>query len=303
MNWDKVNWEKIRLFYHVAKAGSFSLAAEHLNITQPCLSRNIQILEHVTKTKLFHRHARGLKLTKEGELFFEHVCEMHNVYERSLSVIKDDNNLATGRLRILTTSGLAHIWFIDDFINFAQQYPDIALDVTGTDSAMELALGTFDIAIRGEIDNKKDFVHDPFIAFEHGLYASREYLERFGEPKSVDDLDNHRLIAFNNEQVHPNAGHVNWHLNNGVEKGNVRKAYMSFNSSLSLIKAAEGGLGIIYMPKLHPLISKSTNLVNVLSHIPIPPFKSYFIYPKQLANKKRIKLFIDHLKNCWADNL
>src|SRR5262249_52949404 len=131
MNWNKVNWEKIRVFYHVAKAGSYSLASRRLNITQPCLSRNIQTLEHVTKTKLFRRHSRGLSLTKEGELLFERATRMHQYYEEAFSSLHEEHDEPKGKLRISTTAGLASIWFVDDFIKFAQLYPDIKLSIYG----------------------------------------------------------------------------------------------------------------------------------------------------------------------------
>jgi len=290
----EINWNQIRIFYNVAKAGSISLGAQRLNLTPSAITKSIQELEARIKTKLFLRHAKGVTLTGNGKKFYDHAIKMYSSYEDIQACIITETKYTTEKLKIITTTGLATQWLIDYLINFSKSYPKIKLSVFGTDDNIELKEGYFDIAITNKILNQDDFEQEYFTTFHTILYASKGYVDHYGLPKKPEDLNKHKLISFGNEESHP-YGHINWHLTAGAKKGYVRKTVLEFNSSIGLVKAAENDLGIIAMPKNHPLL-KNTNLIPILPDYLGEIGESYFTYHKNLKNIDKVKIFINYIK-------
>ena len=98
-----LDWEKLRLFDTVAEAGSFTEAARRLHMSQPALSRQIAALEDSLGAKLFHRHARGLAMTHEGEQLRAATADMHERIDKAAQAIDVSRDRPTGAIRLTTT--------------------------------------------------------------------------------------------------------------------------------------------------------------------------------------------------------
>jgi len=292
-----MDWDKIKIFYQVAKAGSFSLAAKELNITQPALSRTIVQLEHEAKSALFFRHPRGVQLTETGTLLFEKALEMHKAFEEVREFIGDNVKEVSGSIRFVGTQGFISHWILEDLIKFTRDYPAVQLAIYGSDSQPELDLGKFDVAVREYLENRNDLVQEFLKEYHLTLYASKNYLTRYDVPLEPADLDKHRLIAYSAQHQH-SYGNIDWHLRVGLTNGDSRKPVFSSNSNANLFAAAKEGIGIVSLPKGYPGI-READLVPILPDLGPKP-KSYCIYPRHLQNFERIKVFVAFLKDCHA---
>lgn len=284
-----LDWDKLRVFYHVAKAKSFSRASLNLNIAQSALSRQIQILEHLLKVQLFSRLPRGLILTKQGEILFEKVETMFTSLQDAKVSIQEESEEPCGSLKVATTVALASLWLVEIMPGFLKRYPAIELDIIGHDEKLDVKAREADVSIRPLIENQSDLIQHYLFSCFLQLYASPEYLKNFGHPLSASDLDNHQIITFGESVIRPYSD-VDWPLRIGAKPDHVRKPYISINSSKGASRLAELGLGIVALSKEFPGI-EDMNLVNILPDVKGPIIDLYYVYPIALKNSKRVQVF------------
>ena len=292
--------DKLKVFYYVAKAKKFTTAAENLNISQPALSRSVQLLEDRLGLKLFYRHARGLTLTAQGEILAATVGKMLSTLESVTEKLYEEEKEPKGPLKVAATGGLVNLFLLPHIPEFLKQYPDIRLTLIANDAIPSFEFGEVHVVIRPQIHDPEagDLIQKHLLTNHVGLYASKEYLEKFGIPKTPDDLDNHRLIAFGD---HAEAGYfksMNWHLTLDTEDGSAREPFLQVNSPQARFTMAQASLGIIALSKEHPGLQTS-GLINVLPDIPGPVVESYYIYPKELQNSKKVIMFQRYLEDVF----
>lgn len=287
------DWDKLRVFYYVAKAKSFSRASLNLNIAQSALSRQIQILEHLLKVQLFNRLPRGLVLTKQGEILFAKVETMFTTLEDAKTSIQEESEDPCGSLKIATTIALASLWLVEIIPGFLKRYPNVELDIIGNDEKLDVKARETDVSIRPLIEDQADLIQNYLFSCFLQLYASPEYLENFGYPLSVSDLDNHQIITFGESFIRPYSD-IDWPLRIGAKSDHFRKPYISINSSKGASRLAELGLGIVALSKEFPGIEKM-NLVSILPDVKGPVVDLYYVYPTALKNSKRVQVFEKYL--------
>ncbi|MBN9413520.1 MAG: LysR family transcriptional regulator, partial [Candidatus Paracaedimonas acanthamoebae] len=287
----------LKTFYIIAKEGSLTRAAHLLHTSQSSLSRTLQTLEYYAKAQLFERHARGLKLTSQGEKVFHYaqkVVQEHEVFKHSLL---NDFNETEGELKILTTPGMVSIWLPEIIPGFLKKYPGIKLDINSSLTNLERDLEKADILIRTRIDLHPNLVQRRVLAGNYKLWASPDYLKEFGIPEKPEDLDHHRLLVFERAQFNSLAN-TYWILEVGSDIHKTREPYLVVNSQEGLIACAKKGLGIIQMPSvLIKFRNENNQLLNILKETTGPIIDVYGIYPSKTKNLKRINLFMDYLED------
>jgi DNA-binding transcriptional LysR family regulator len=290
-----MNWEKLKTFYKVSKVGSFTAAATELNITQSSLSRSIMLLEHELKTKLFFRTVRGLELTDHGKILLRVVQRMAAEAESAESLFFEDKNEPEGPLRVATTLSLASMWLPYYTTEFLERFPGINLMIIGNDEELDLNIREADAAIRPFVPHQPELIQRYLATFSPKLWASPKYLDKYGTPKTLKDLDRHRLITYNDDSLHP-YGNINWILHAGIEDSHVRKSYLRINLGFGLLQMAEEGLGIIAMSPEYKILETS-NLVQILPEAEGPSNKIYYSYPRQMKGFKRVECLGDYLED------
>lgn len=290
-----MEWNKLRVFYHVAKCGSFTKAQRKLNTSQPALSRSVQSLEWRVKHPLFHRNPRGLTLTKEGEILFEAVEKMFTTLQTAKTLMEEEENEPKGTLKVASTVALTNIWLIELIPEFLSLYPEIELDIIGHDEMLDMKTREADVSIRPYIEDQPNLIQEYLFTCRMQLYASPEYLEKYGAPATLQELDNHRIITFGESTSRPYLD-IDWPLRVGKKTGEIRKAYLCINSSYGAARLAEAGLGIVALSKEYPNIDK-LNLLPILSLAKGPIIDIYYVYPKTIKNSKRVKVFSDFIKS------
>jgi len=280
-----MDWDKLRIFYCVAEAGSFTRASARLDITQSAISRQMSGLESRMGVPLFHRHVRGLILTEQGELLLRTVREVFSDLAMAEARLTDKKEGAQGSLAISCTIGFGTTWFVPRLMQFLKKNPEILINVNFSDDPVDVSIRESDVAISSAVMRDESLIYHELISRPLYFYASRKYLLNHGVPIQAEDLDRHQLIAYCDKALLP-YDDVNYVLTCGSPPGVMREAYISMNNLYGIAKMVETGSGIGCLPIY--LAEKFKDLVQILPDVPAPYVRFYFVYPRQLKNSQRI---------------
>jgi len=287
-----MDWDKLRVFHAVAQAGSFTHAGEALGLSPSSISRQIATLEESLGVTLFHRHARGLQLTEQGETLYDVAKEVFTRLAMAETMVSEARDRPSGPLRITTTIAFGSAWLTERLREFIERYPDIQVTIIVSEDELDISMREADVAIRIGKPQQPDLVQRKLIAMTHGLYASPDYLRRHGTPHNFKDLDNHQLIGYD-ETLHPPFSNVNWLLEAGRRDGVKRRPVLRVNNIYGIFRAATSGVGIASLPAYMGRATR--DLVPVLPEAEGPEFEMYLVYPEELRNSKRIGVFRDFI--------
>ncbi len=282
---------KLKIFYTVAKCGNLTKAAEVLNTSQSSLSRSMQNFEYQMKTKLFERHPRGLNLTFEGEKLFEHASKLMQKNENFLKTFHDKNEANNQELKIVTTPHMGSSWLMSYLKEYTGLYPEVNIKILC--KTENLNLQEADVAICTYIPHYPNLVQHPLKESSMGLWASPQYIEKYGRPKTIEELDNHKILAYTQNLTDP-YGNFSWILTLGAKPHQIRKPYFEINSLLGLTNAAAIGLGIAQLAEVSPAVQKA-NLVNLFPDLKSPIIELHYIYKENMKNLKTITTLRDFL--------
>ena len=286
-----MDWDKLRVFHAVAEAGSFTHAGDTLNLSQSAVSRQISALEEALQVPLFHRHARGLILTEQGEALNRTVREVFAKLAMTEALLTESKEKPAGRLKVTTTVGFGATWLAPRLAQFLETYPDVSITLLLDDLELDLAMREADVAIRMHAPKQPDLVQRHLMSMHWAVCASPEYLKRHGVPQRAEDLDAHKLILFG--EYHVPVPEINWLAEVGRRGGSPRRAILEVNSTQAMLLAIRSGLGIGALPDF--MVGENPDLVRVLEDVKAPPVDVYFVYPDELRNSKRVAVFRDFL--------
>jgi DNA-binding transcriptional LysR family regulator len=275
----------------VAEAGSFTHAGDTLSLSQSAVSRQISALEEALQVPLFHRHARGLILTEQGESLNRTVREVFAKLAITEALLTESKEKPAGRLKITTTVGFGSSWLAPRLNAFLEAYPEVTVSLLLDDAELDLAMREADVAIRMHPPKQPDLVQRHLMTMHWHVVASPEYLKKHGVPQRAEDLDAHRLVLFGTH--HPPVPEVNWLAEAGRRPGNPRRAVLEVNSINAVMLALRSGMGIGALPDY--VVAENPDLVHVLADMKGPKVDVFFVYPEELRNSKRVAVFRDFL--------
>ena len=295
-----LDWDKLRVFHAAAEAGSFTHAAETLRLSQSAISRQVSALEHDVGVPLFHRHARGLVLTEQGEILVRTAHDVLMKLETVKNRLTETKDRPSGPLRVTTTVGLGAGWLTERVPEFLELYPDIQLQLILANEELDLTMRHADCAIRMRQPQQPDLIQRRIFTVHFHIFAAASYIEKHGKPASLADLDNHRIVSFG-EPVPSQISDVNWLETAGRSDGSKRSAVLLINDILSMKRAVQRGAGIAILPDY--LVDKDSGLVQILPETEVPSFDTYFCYPDAMKNQVKLQVFRDFLiskARSWA---
>ncbi|MEP1932729.1 MAG: LysR family transcriptional regulator [Roseibium sp.] len=289
-----MDWDKLRIFHAAAQAGSFTHAGDTLHMSQSAVSRQVSALEHDLGVSLFHRHARGLLLTEQGELLYRTANDVLMKLEAVQSNLTDSKEKPSGALKVTTTVGLGSTWLTSRIKAFVDLYPDVDLHLIFDDDELDLGMREADVAIRLRQPTQPDLIQRKLFTVHFHVYASPDYIQRFGSPTSIEDIDNHRVITFG-EQAPAYLKSMNWLETAGRPANSPRRSVLKVNNVVAIKRAVQTGAGIAILPDY--IIDGGANLVPVLAEQEdkVPSFDTYFVYPSELKNTARVTAFREFL--------
>ncbi|PWE33616.1 LysR family transcriptional regulator [Maritimibacter sp. 55A14] len=195
------DWTLIRFFLAVAEAGSLSAAARDLGLSQPTLTRRIREAERVLGGPLFRRHARGLALTEAGAALVEDARRMRDAAARLGMTAAGHGGAPRGTVRI-TASGVVSFHFLPPILaGLRAQEPEIELELHPSNASENLLFREADIAVRMYRPEQLDLVARHLGTVPIGLFASKAYIARAGEPQSIEALRVHDWIGYDRSQL------------------------------------------------------------------------------------------------------
>ncbi len=294
-----MDWDKLRIFHAVAEAGSFTHAGEQLNLSQSAVSRQISALEESLNVPLFHRHARGLILTEQGELLYRTAHEVFGKLAMTEALLTESKDRPKGVLKVTATVAFGSTWLAPRMREFMEVYPDIELHLVLADRELDLSMREADVAIRMTPPRQADLIQRHVLTVHMQAYAAASYVKKMGIPKTPEELDKHRLVVYGEDQ-RPPVPDTNWLLRVGRPAGDPRRPAMSINNVYGILQAVQSGSGIAALPEF--MVQGSNDLVRVLPELEGPQIDAYFVYSEELRATKRIAVFRDFLLRKVADS-
>ncbi|MCO4320804.1 LysR family transcriptional regulator [Aliidiomarina quisquiliarum] len=293
----------IQVFGKVVESGSFTAAAELLNMPKSTVSKLIQQLENHLKVKLLHRTTRRLTLTMEGHAYYERTNRLLHELEDIESYVSHEQRVPRGLLRINIASAIANHILIPQLADFQQKYPLIQLDLGVTDSNIDLVSENVDCVIRGGQLTDLSLVARKIAEFPVITCATPAYLREYGTPTSPDCLDqNHRLIYYRSGRGNNKIKPMRFtHQDHSIEI--KRQACLTVSDSTAFSHAVRSGIGIAQLPKF--LVEKeltSGQLQQILPMWQSNPIPLYIIYTPNRYLSGRLQAFTAWITELFVQN-
>ena len=280
-----MDWDRLRIFHAVADAGSLTHAGDVLHLSQSAVSRQIRSLEDELNATLFHRHARGLILTEQGELLFDATRHMAKRLDAAAARIRDSEEEVFGELRVTTTIGCGSLWLAPRLPALYEKYPNLKIDLMLEERVLDLPMREADVAIRMKEPSQADLIRKRLMNIRMRLYASPQYLEQNGVPQTLEDLRDHRLISQNATAAQVSSGALLVRQLMSYEIG----SFLTVNNYFGVLQGVIHHLGIGVLPDY--LTQDFPNLVRVLDTVESNDVPVFLAYPEELRQSKRIEAF------------
>jgi len=289
------------LFARIVEAGSFSLAAQRLDLPKSTVSRRISLLEASLGERLLQRTTRKLMLTEFGTSLLEHARKLADQVEEAEALAQHRQAAPSGKLRISVPHDFANVGMTELIARFAEQYPAVSLELDLSPRRVDLVAEGFDIAIRmGDLPEDSTLAARR-VALEHmGLYAAPAYIARRGLPEHPDDLLQHDLLCI----LSRSGGPVPWVLQRGkVEWKHALRARLTANSPELLARIACSGMGIAASSDLFVAsYLEKGELVRVLPEWEMPTATGWAVFPGRRLMPAKTRVFLDMMEEMFCKN-
>ena len=287
-----MDWDKLKIFHVVAEAGSFTSATVILNLSQSAISRQIQSLEDDLKVKLFERHARGLTLTENGEYVYKTAHEVISKLKEVETTLSDKKDKPSGKIVVTTVMSFGTTWLTPRIQEFMDLNPEIEVELVFDNKELDLSTRQADIGIFMRRPKQLNYIQKKLIDINYHIYGSPKYLEKYGYPKTINDLNKHKFVSFGKGAPSP-VYNPDWALKLGMKDNKRRKTCMRVNSVYGLLLAVQSGVGLAALPDY--ITVKQPNIIKVLPTVEGPITEAHFVYPASLKNVARITSFRNFL--------
>lgn len=288
-------YSSMKIFVKIAELQSFTKAAEILNIPKATATTAVQELEYTAQVKLLNRTTRRVNLTTEGLSFFERCKDILSDVDEMESMFQVNNKNIKGKIRIDMTTVIARDIVVPKLPLFFKLYPDIEIELLGSDRKLDLIREGIDCSIRSESSNDTGLAEHFISTLEIINVAHPSYLKKFGTPKKIEDLKNHRLIQY----VQSFGGKPqSFEYLDGEKIKEIKMKSIITVSSIDAYKAAcLAGLGICQNPEpgIRDFLKKG-KLIEILPNHRPQPMQLKIVYPQRRFLAKRVRAFID-----WVD--
>ena len=280
-----MDWDKLRIFHAVADKGSLTHAGDVLHLSQSAVSRQIRALEESLSVTLFHRHARGLILTEQGELLFDATTQMARRLDAAVARIRDSEDEVFGELRVTTTIGFGTLWLAPRLASLYEKYPALKIDLMLEERVLDLPMREADVAIRLKEPTQADLIRKRLMQVRMRLYATPRYLAEHGTPTTMDEFAHHRLICQHPGTAQVAAGAT---LVQELMRHDIPST-LTVNNYFGVLQGVLNHLGIGVLPDY--ITEDSPDLIRVLPEVESDEVPVFLAYPEELRHSKRVAAF------------
>ncbi|MCG7586958.1 LysR family transcriptional regulator [Photobacterium sp. OFAV2-7] len=294
------NTDDFLIFYHLIEQGSFSKAAEQVGLTKSVVSKRITRLEEELGVQLLYRTTRKLTLTEAGEVFFSHAREVYLSVQNAEDAMSGLGESLSGSIRITVPTISGELILPQAIAEFSEKYPDITVHMDLDNRFVDIVEEGYDLAIRTGVLPDSSFIARRLADAHWVICGAPAYFERRSEPKTYQDLADHNCLAYSYQET----GATEWLFKGTSSPFTVKVAgNFSTNNASALRRAALIGQGLVYVPKV--LVAddlREGRLVEVLQHQVAKCLGIFAIYPYTRHQPAKIKLFIEHLYQCYRQH-
>lgn len=284
--------EGLKRFVRVAELGSFTKAAESLGLPKASVSQAVQQLESKLQTQLFHRTTRKVQLTPDGQLFYEKSKDVLSEIEELETLFISDDSQVSGIVRVNMSQPMARHLVIPALPAFLQRHPNLNIEISSEDRKVDLISEGYDCVVRtGEVQ-ESGMIMRKIGEMQQTNFASPAYIAEFGEPRSIEDLQQHYLIHY---QVSSDKRFDAFEYSqDGEIKTCAMKSRICVNNTDAYRSACAAGLGIMQAPRFgaHELL-KNGQLVEILTDFTAPAMAVSILFPHRRNLSKRVRIFMD----------
>lgn len=292
----------MRAFVRVVEAGTFTRAADLLDMPKPTLTKLVQQLESHLRTQLLNRTTRRVGVTPDGAAYYERAVALLNDLDELDGSMARSQASPQGRLRVDVGTALALHIIIPELADFHARYPDIQIDLGVSDRPVDLIGENVDVAIRGGELLDPNLIARRIAEIELMTCATPAYLARHGEPQHPRDLENgHRSVNF----FSPRTGrNFPFSFSRGEEYYEFTAPHaLSVNDSVAYVASGLAGLGIAQMPVF---MVQDQIEAGALRHI-LPEWKCesvviYVVYSPNRHLSSRLRVFVDWIAEIFANS-
>jgi DNA-binding transcriptional LysR family regulator len=283
------------LFARIVESGSFSKAAQRVDLPKSTVSRRISLLEARLGERLLQRTTRKLVLTEFGASLLEHATKVAEEVEAAGALVQHRQQEPSGRLRVSMPADFANIGMTAVIARFVARHPAVALELDLSPRRVDLVAEGYDIAIRmGDLPDDASLNARRVALERFGLYAAPSYIAQRGLPEQPDDLLAHDLLCL----LSRSGGAVGWVLTRGKARWERDlPARLTANSPELLARIACNGAGIAASSHLfaEPFVRKG-DLVRVLPEWDLPPSTGWAVFPGRRLMPAKTRAFLDMME-------
>lgn len=290
----------MRVFTRVLELGSFTRAAEDLNLPRATVTYAVKELETHLGARLLNRTTRQVSATADGDAYYQRCIRLLADLEETESVFKHATANPKGKLRIAMQGTQARHFVLPHLQDFCTQYPDIELEIGMGDRLVDLVREGVDCAVRsGELRDSSLYVRR-IAMLEQITCASPAYLAEHGTPAHPDDIQGHVAVNFFSSQT-GRAMPFEFTVDR-VVKNRMLPGKIAVNNADAYISCCESGFGLIQMPLYGAAVSLAQGkLVEVLPDFRPPAMPVSVLYPHQLQLTPRVRVFVEWVAQAYAD--
>ncbi|WP_250452115.1 LysR family transcriptional regulator [Caballeronia sp. ATUFL_M2_KS44] len=289
----------MKVFARVVESGSFSKAADALRLPPASVSRTLQALEAHLGARLLNRTTRSISITEDGEAYYERCVRVLGEVDDMEASLSHSKLSPKGNVKVSLPQVMAKSTIIPALPEFFAAYPDIGVELLLTDRQVDLVEDAVDCVVRVGAIGDVGLVAKRIGAYTQITCASPGYIERYGEPQTLDDLDRHLAVGY----VLNKSGRVrNWEfVVDGEARSIALKHKIAVNDGDSYIACGLAGLGLIQSSSytLAPYL-QSGALRRVLTDFPAHPRVVSVLYAANRHQPRRVRVFIDWVAELYA---
>lgn len=287
--------ELLKKFYIVAEELNLTNAAKRLNTSHSAISRSMSLFEHYLKSDLLIRGRRGVELTPQAERLYAFAKQIMHEAESFEKYFHEKVDEVEGELKIMTTPYFGAEWLLPKLKKFTDDYPKVRIKLTLKNNK-DIVVEETDVAITSASPRSSKLIQKHLFSSNIALFASQDYLKKYGVPQTVEDLDHHRLITYGGNIYNPYGKNDSWILNLEKQLNEPsRESFLEVDSLQGLVNSALLGFGIIEAPNDPSVLS--SGLIRVLPKKRGPRFHVHYIFSNKRQKSRKINLLFDYLKS------
>ncbi len=290
-----MNLAHLTLFVRLATTNNISLAGKELGLSPAVASAHINRLEEELGVRLLHRTTRKVSLSEEGVAFLPHAEEVLASAEAARASVGAGEARPKGTLRVTAPASFGRMHLIPALKGFLSRYPDLSIDLRLTDTIVDLVEGGFDIAIRNADLKTSSLIARKLAPDNRIVCASPDYLVKFGEPTTPNDLHDHQCLNL--------VGLETWVFDTPDGKQSIKTAgSLRTDNGEAVRDGCAHGLGIA-MSSTWSVFGhlERGELVQILRDFPmVSEAAIWAVYPSSRLLAPKVRVFIDYFAECYG---